>query len=69
MIASVSWSRMTRLPSMAEAAPRMALFERYLTLWVLMCIVVGTLLGHLLPDAFSRLATWRLRRSISRLPC
>lgn len=27
-------------------------FERYLTVWVLLCIVVGTLLGHLLPGAF-----------------
>ena len=47
---------------MAEAAPRMALFERYLTLWVLMCIVVGTLLGHLLPDAFSRLGDMEIAK-------
>ena len=40
---------------MAEAAPRMALFERFLTVWVLLCIVAGTLLGHLFPAAFSRL--------------
>ena len=38
---------------MAEAAPRMGLFERYLTLWVGLCIVVGTGLGHFLPDAFA----------------
>ncbi|WP_294995962.1 ACR3 family arsenite efflux transporter [uncultured Stenotrophomonas sp.] len=31
-------------------------FERHLTLWVALCIIVGTLLGHFLPDAFSRLA-------------
>lgn len=47
---------------MAEAAPRMALFERYLTLWVLLCIVVGTLLGHLLPDAFSRLGDMEIAK-------
>lgn len=47
---------------MAEAAPHMALFERYLTLWVLMCIVVGTLLGHLLPDAFSRLGDMEIAK-------
>ena len=30
-------------------------FERYLTLWVLLCIVAGTLLGHLLPGSFEAL--------------
>lgn len=48
---------------MAEAAPRMGLFERYLTLWVGLCIVVGTGLGHFLPDAFASLAAWRWPRS------
>jgi len=27
-------------------------FERYLTLWVLLCIAAGTLLGHLFPGVF-----------------
>ena len=30
----------------------MSLFERYLTLWVALCIVVGIGLGHLLPGVF-----------------
>ena len=30
----------------------MGLFERYLTLWVFLCIGVGILLGHLFPDLF-----------------
>lgn len=30
----------------------MSLFERYLTLWVALCIIVGIGLGHLLPNAF-----------------
>jgi ACR3 family arsenite transporter len=30
----------------------MSLFERYLTLWVLLCIVVGIALGHFLPGVF-----------------
>lgn len=30
----------------------MSLFERYLTLWVALCIVVGVGLGHLMPDVF-----------------
>ncbi|MGO4655154.1 arsenic resistance protein, partial [Ensifer sp. 2YAB10] len=30
----------------------MSAFERYLTLWVAVCIVVGIALGHLLPGVF-----------------
>ena len=30
----------------------MGLFERYLTLWVALCIVVGIGLGHLMPSVF-----------------
>ncbi len=40
---------------MSTAAP-MGLFERHLTLWVALCIVAGTLLGHFLPGAFAALA-------------
>ena len=31
----------------------MSIFERYLTLWVALCIVVGIVLGHLMPGAFA----------------
>ncbi len=34
-------------------APAINLFERYLTVWVALCIVVGTVLGHLLPTGFA----------------
>ena len=30
----------------------MNLFERYLTLWVFLCIVAGVTLGHLMPEVF-----------------
>jgi len=30
----------------------MSLFERYLTLWVALCIVAGIALGHLFPALF-----------------
>jgi ACR3 family arsenite transporter len=30
----------------------MSIFERYLTLWVALCVVVGIVLGQMLPDAF-----------------
>jgi len=33
-------------------AKNMSLFERYLTLWVALCIVAGVTLGHLFPDLF-----------------
>ncbi|MDH6330147.1 ACR3 family arsenite transporter [Stenotrophomonas sp. 1278] len=41
---------------MSAPAP-MGLFERYLTLWVALCIVAGTLLGHALPQPFAALAS------------
>ncbi|MDI6026031.1 ACR3 family arsenite efflux transporter [Corticibacterium sp. UT-5YL-CI-8] len=30
----------------------MSIFERYLTVWVMLCIVVGIALGHLMPGVF-----------------
>lgn len=36
----------------------MGFFERYLSLWVGLCIVVGVLLGNLFPDAFAVIAGW-----------
>ena len=33
-------------------AKNMSLFERYLTLWVALCIVAGVALGHFFPDVF-----------------
>ncbi|WP_171958027.1 ACR3 family arsenite efflux transporter [Stenotrophomonas maltophilia] len=35
----------------------MSLFERHLTLWVVLCIAAGTMLGHVLPGAFAVLAS------------
>ena len=32
--------------------PSMSVFERYLTVWVLLCIVIGIALGQLLPGVF-----------------
>jgi len=34
------------------AAPAIGFFERYLTVWVALCIVAGISLGQLLPEAF-----------------
>lgn len=35
----------------------MSVFERYLTLWVALCIVVGVGLGHLFPTAFQAIGS------------
>jgi ACR3 family arsenite transporter len=35
----------------------MNLFERYLTLWVFLCIVIGVLLGQFLPGVFQAIAS------------
>jgi ACR3 family arsenite transporter len=37
-------------------------FERYLTLWVFLCIVVGIALGHWLPEPFATLGQLELAR-------
>jgi ACR3 family arsenite transporter len=47
---------------MSDAAPRMGGFERYLTLWVALCIVVGTALGHAFPALFARLGSMEVAR-------
>jgi ACR3 family arsenite transporter len=38
----------------------MTLFERWLTLWVALCIVAGIALGHLLPGAFHAIGATQL---------
>jgi len=35
----------------------MSTFERYLTIWVFLCIVVGVALGHLIPGVFQVIGT------------
>jgi len=38
--------------SRRRAAPALGTFERYLTLWVALCILAGIVLGRLLPGPF-----------------
>ena len=40
----------------------MSVFERYLTLWVFICIVVGTAAGHYFPDFFQAIGRMELAR-------
>ena len=44
------------------AAPAMGLFERYLSLWVALCIAAGILFGNLAPAAFAFLSTLEFAR-------
>ncbi len=46
----------------APAKPAMSFFERYLSLWVALCIAVGLGLGHLLPNFFRLIASAELAR-------
>jgi ACR3 family arsenite transporter len=45
----------------AAGAP-LGLFERYLTLWVFLCIAVGIGLGHLFPNAFQAIGRMEVAR-------
>jgi ACR3 family arsenite transporter len=40
----------------------MSIFERYLTLWVAVCIVVGVALGHLFPPVFHAIGAMEVAR-------
>ena len=41
--------------SQRRAMPALGIFERYLTLWVALCIVAGIVIGRLLPAPFQAL--------------
>lgn len=43
-----------------SVVPAIGFFERYLTVWVSLCIVVGILLGHALPGAFQGIASFEV---------
>src|SRR5690606_25377757 len=42
--------------------PAISFFERYLTLWVALCIVAGISLGQLLPGAFQAISAMELAK-------
>jgi ACR3 family arsenite transporter len=49
---NASSSSATTATGVAVPRPSMGVFERYLTLWVALCIVVGIVLGRLFPAPF-----------------
>ncbi len=58
------------LAAAAPAKPAISFFERYLTVWVALCIVVGIALGQLLPGVFQGGGQPRSgARSTSRWAC
>jgi arsenite transporter len=50
------------LPAAPAARPAMTSFERYLSLWVALCIVVGIALGALVPEVFAAVAEAEVAR-------
>jgi len=49
-------------PKSAAAPAPMNVFERYLTLWVFLCIVLGIALGQALPDLFQAVGRMELAK-------
>ena len=54
--------------STSPAPKRLAFFERYLTVWVLVCMVVGVAFGKLLPDLTATLSKLEFGRG-SQVTC
>src|SRR5690606_10493463 len=46
----------------ASAKPPIGFFERYLTIWVALCIVAGVTLGQLMPGFFQGIASLELAK-------
>jgi len=58
----MSSSRLARNIAPPQAAPAIGFFERYLSVWVALCIVVGIGLGQLLPAAFRTIASLEIAK-------
>jgi arsenite transporter len=52
-----------------RARPTLGTFERYLTVWVALCIVAGIVLGRLLPAPFQMLGRMTVAQVNIRSPC
>jgi arsenite transporter len=52
----------TTADAAAAARPQLRAFERYLSVWVALCIVVGIALGHVFPAAFQAIGSAEIAR-------
>jgi arsenite transporter len=48
--------------TLGSSTKRLQLFERYLSVWVLLCMGAGLLLGRLLPGPIARLSQWEFAK-------
>lgn len=48
------------MESASNEPKKIAFFERYLTLWVALCIVLGIFLGNFVPEFMNALSLWEL---------
>lgn len=58
----MSTENLTPTEVAGEDSPAMSIFERYLTVWVGACIVVGIGLGHFVPGLFQALGSMEVAR-------
>jgi arsenite transporter len=47
-------------PAVGAAKPAISFFERYLSVWVALCIVIGVTFGQLLPGMFKAIASFEV---------
>ena len=52
----------TTLPAPASIPTPMSVFERYLTVWVFLCIVIGIALGQMLPRPFQAIGRMEIAK-------
>jgi arsenite transporter len=53
----------------AADPPAISFFERYLTVWVTLCIVVGVAAGQLAPELFRTIGHLEVARLTCRSAC
>ncbi|MDZ7846989.1 MAG: ACR3 family arsenite efflux transporter [Owenweeksia sp.] len=45
---------------MKEQTPKIAFFEKYLTLWVILCIIGGIAIGHFIKEDMAVISAWEI---------
>jgi len=65
----MSTARLAVAPPASLAPPAMGRFERYLTFWVLLCIVLGVVVGQVFPALSQAVGRMEIARITSRSGC